>query len=725
MSSVLDPFIAHGFEETGRTATQVIGTCPFCGKPNKFYVSEVSGLFDCKVCGVQGNQYKFLSLLADQIREQTTGRQYHDLALIRSGIPGKSLRKFRLGWQPEFGRWVIPVQNSRGTVTDLRYWYPPIPGEKRRGVRSTQGCSVGLLGAYALAKAPRGSVVWVCEGEWDAMAWWHQGSTDGEYTVGVPGAGTFKDAWLDLFRGMDVRLLYDHDAPDKNGRIAGADGAKRAATMLYRVAGRVQVLGWMEDDTLGQDVRDVVGRLGGPGAREYVEERLTEFLPEDATARKPEAVEKTLVSDFTEVLVVYRKWLSMTVEMVDALKVAFAVVFASALTGDPVWLYLVGPPGCGKTVLLMSMQGSDRCCFTSTMSPHSLVSGFRSERDPSLLPKWNGKCSVLKDFTEVLAKHPQAKEDIYGTLRGAFDGHVVHTFGNGTTREYWVRFSMIAGVTPAIHGDRMAMMGERFLKYEMMRGNDWSADAQVTQAISNLIRPEDMQKDLQAVAGGFLSREVPSPLPDIPERYVDRMVALSQLIAALRANVDRPEFQSDGPLRYRPTREVGTRLATQLLRLGQMLCVVDGEPSLGEEQWRVLVKTAKDTAIGFHLDLVEALITGPKQRKDLSQALTLPESSLGRVLEDLLILGVVGKSMNDSPQQAGRPAYLWGLRDWVRDLWVRAFTKEGETENGKVHLVGKVRVRTAASRSLSPDHVAGVPCTPKAPTVRRGRDRRM
>lgn len=41
---------------------QWVATCPQCGKKDHFYMNAVTGMFDCKRCGISGNFYKFTSI---------------------------------------------------------------------------------------------------------------------------------------------------------------------------------------------------------------------------------------------------------------------------------------------------------------------------------------------------------------------------------------------------------------------------------------------------------------------------------------------------------------------------------------------------------------------------------------------------------------------------------------------------------------------------------------
>lgn len=253
---------------------------------------------------------------------------------------------------------------------------------------------------------------------------------------------------------------------------------------------------------------------------------------------------------------------------------------------------------------------------------------------------------------------------------------------------------MICGVTPAIHGDRQAMLGERFLKYELFRGSDWTADSEIRAAIGSIGRETNIELELMELAGKFLARPLtPEDLPRVPNWVVERMVGLCQLIAALRANVER-EPGADARLKYRPQREVGTRLAKQLVKLGQALAFVSGKNAIDGEEYSIMERVARDTATGFHLEIIEALIDsdGEAVRKEIADITGLPDTTLGRALDDLAALSVIHKIKPDAGQtrdaqrrtgMVGRPAILWRVSGWVQRLWERSQFGKGVVEELK------------------------------------------
>ena len=690
-SDKLGPYTTHGFVQLGQTGDQVYGDCIFCGASMKFYISTITGMHDCKVCGKEGNSISWLRSIMEHYQKMTKRKHYRRLSRLRK-IPPLVFKRWGLAWDGE--QWLLPCLTKNGMVRDIRRW----SGNR---VQSTKGCKTQLFGAHNIPQK-RGSI-FLCEGEWDAMIldWllrqYPAITSSGEEwcVVAVPGASIFKSEWVDFFEGHEVCLCYDSDG-------AGRKGLIKAMRKLHTHASEIHMIEWPEALDDGFDVRDFILMESERGSEpENILEKLkrlvtrAHYTTSDGLSVVTDkgsddltegiAVGSNSVS-FREVLNVFGQHVAMTQDMEDALKISCAVGFANEIPGTPLWMYIVGPSGCGKTLALLALRGSNRCRFVSSFSPKSLVSGFRDAgADPSLLPKWDKTCVVLKDFTEILAMRMNDKDDVYSVLRGAYDGEVQRGFGNGLNRHYKdLSFSMLAGVTPAIHGEKNASLGERFLKFEMFPsrgkgGNLSSHDAEILRAISNVHKEVEMQHALEDVVGRFLAREVPEELPIIPKWMVKRIVGLAKLTGLLRANVDR-DGRNDHLWRYRPRSEVATRLGKQLAKLTSLLMFAL-EKDCDEKIYRLIRRVAFSTTIGLNLETFEVLmrVGGQASLNDLIIETQLPRTTLRRTLEDLQAVGAIIKLRSEfgrGPEEIhrkksfGRKETFWTVPDQLKKLYI-------------------------------------------------------
>lgn len=653
---------------------QYQGDCVFCGKQDHFYTDKKEGMWDCKVCLRKGNHITFLEQLLDAAKEETTDEDWKKLEDSR-GIPRQHMVRRELAWAG--GRWLVPVRADTGRVRDLRVY-------DFKQLIATAGCKVQLWGADRLAKSKSGAKVWLCEGEWDglAMEWLlyrcnQRVHEDGRtIVVAVPGAGTFKEEWFKLFAGKDVISLFDNDE-------AGDKGAEKVFEKLSGIAKSMRFVHWPRSEKLGYDTRDYVrASLTTSADPKQVLDALEALCcPMPRTVKEDSKREKNAVGhvetiDFYELKQVFSSKIKMSIDMVDCLKIMMAVCLSNDVPGDPLWAYLVGPPGIGKTLLLSSLSETGRCLLRSTVTPASLVSGWKGEgdKDPSLIPKLKGLTFVAKDFTEILTMPQIAQDEVFSTLRGAYDGVVQKPFGNGVTREYKdCRFSMLAGVTHAIHACRNASLGERFLKFQYKKMEAEQAEAAVIAAIASIGQEVEMEKSLCDAASAFLARKVDAKtLPAIPKEFADRLLALVQLIAFLRAQVERDPRTND--VRYRPEPEAGTRLAKQLSKLAKMIALVEDKVEVDAEVYALVERVAYDTAHGFHLDVVDAMMRmgGEGTRDVMRKEADVSASTIGRYVDDLAILRIIVDTGKKTNPESGRPAVIYRITDKIAGLWARA-----------------------------------------------------
>lgn len=714
--SALKPFVWHGLHYEPVDQNQVVGDCMFCGKPRKFYANPHTGQWDCKGgnCLMEGNVYDFLEAWVERCYEQTIDRDWQKLAKSR-GLPVAVFKAAGLGWDGT--RWLIPIRNDKGTVQDVRCWrYPKADGTKRP-IQATAGCKVMLWGIEELANPRKKDwPVWICEGEWDGMALRMLFRKVGykAIVVAVPGANTFKSEWVNWFNGRRVVLAFDNDAAGDKGMakvgygLRDAGGNLKRPGMLAANAKSLDYIRWTPSLPDGWDMRDQIIKAEDLPAAWSLVQKMTAKAPRfaalPAAAEKPgeapkgaENVSKAILRvakrgakarlpAFDTLVKEYRRWLDLSTDAVGALKLGLGVVLSNHLEGDnPLWVFVVGPPGSGKTSMVSPFAAHEGCVFRSNLGPKELVSGYPGNPDPSLLPLLFGKTLILKDMTELLGMPPTVQEEVFSTLRGAYDGHVSRSYGNGVKREYTGRFSMIAGVTNKIHGQSRANLGERYLKYQLLpQKKDYDPTAVIDAAIANIGRESIMLEALGDVTNSFLDRAIDH---DRCKRYISkdqqaRINALAQIIALLRGQVERKEY-GDNDVLYRPQGEVGSRLGVQLFKTAMVVAEVSGAGKLLPADFALVERIAFDTAIGWHLDVIQAMMEQKHEdlsSKDIAAAANLPSTNTNRKIDDLVMLGCLQKRM-DAAAAEHMPRLFYRVSKRIRTLW--SIAKVGQHDHFK------------------------------------------
>lgn len=654
------PFTFHGID-LGGGGSQFKGDCFLCGKENHFYVSPKTGQWDCKSCGEKGNVATFLRLLHESLLEETTDKDYRELAKLRPGIPSKTFRRYQVAINDITDSWIIPVWNAKGKLANLRSWDP------KKGLNySTPTCTNHL---YLIHKLKPEGPIYIAEGEWDAMALEHL-FRQVEYTAGsvlaVPGASTFKEDWCRFFPGRDVYLLYDHDE-------AGANGIKRAVKVLtsskLNRPKSMYMLRWPESLPEKYDVRDFVRDHKGryKEAWLHMQER---FIPVEETPVS--SSERFVRNTFQEVLKDFEDEIHVTESFRVSLAVCLAASFAVRLPGDPLWLFLVGPPGSGKTLLLNAFGNSEYTESVSKITPRTLVSGWKSAdgSDASFLPQLDGRILVIKDYTAIKSMPSSEQEELYGVLRDAFDGSLKNIYGNKEVREFHdFTFGIIAGVTDVIHGDQRATLGERFLKVELL-DDDHDPHDQIMSAMQGIFEKPVFAEKLRKSVLGYLDKKVDlENLPRIPPEMELRIASLAEMVGHLRAMVHRTRERD---LQYRPRAEIGSRVAVQLKKMGICLCLVFDLEEANEKVYRYLYKLAMDTARGFNTDICSYLYDNENATTpDIQNSLNLSKGTVTKRLNDLLELKML-TSQPSKNGKVGKPVNKWKLSDRMMKHWKTA-----------------------------------------------------
>lgn len=649
------------------------GNCPFCGSLKKFSVNGEDGRYRCWKCGETGNLYTFLKRIYEEGKENTSSEDYKALKKLKPGLMWTVLKSLGYVLNPLTNRWSIPVFSRDGkSLLGLRYWCPVEKGH----VSATYSTKAHFLGLDRLN--PTGPI-FIAEGDWDypALHWLLE---EGQYpkpwsVLGKPGAGVFPLDDLD-WGGREVYLCDDND-------LAGRQGLTIAGNKLTNSKSppkSIKVVKWLKDLPEGYDLRDFcrdnakTPKAGLQSLLNLCEDFATSGVKTIKRIRR-ESIEE-VIEDFREAKILVDQ------SFADTLAICLATAFSVRIPGDPIWLLVVAPPSSGKTTLLESFLGTDQYCKAiSKFTSQTLISGLRGPdgRDLSLLPELNGLVVVIKDYTTIKRLPATTQEELYGILRDIYDGHTCVIYGNGQRREFEnINFSIIAGVTDIIHGDSRATLGERFLKVNLL-GEHFDQEGLIRAAIRGNEDKASRTEAIQRSVLGFLDRSITQEdLPDLSGYHETRLAALAQIVAALRATVERGR---EGIL-YRPRAEIGGRLAVQLTRLAKCLCFVFRKETIDSEVFRLVQKVALDSATEFNLEVVQVLANSkvPLTADTIGEKLSLAGRTVRYKLDDLLELRVVTHDRSSNNRGIGRNVRLWSLSDRMRHLWDTAFMNSKEAK---------------------------------------------
>jgi ribosomal protein L37AE/L43A len=638
-----------GFREnqTKSTAKEVVGNCPFCQKEDHFSFDRQSGAWHCKRCGRGGGYQKFVDEVV-RVSQENFGKYADNLSSDR-GIKSDTLKKIgRFGYFPSASKYVLPVygEDAKSIVSLKTY-----DGQ----MMVAAGQKVEMYGLWWLSECHEADTIYICEGEWDTLvmreALQEVGRWGKETVIGVPSATSFKTSILPYFLGKKAILLYDNDE-------AGNRGCDKAAGLLVGAAHDIFSIVWPSDKEKGYDIRDL-----------YRDHKRSPHLLLDKIAKliKPKRAIKQAVGaammintnaavssgehvPVEQVYDVFKKWLHLPPASLSVVDVVFGTVFASKFQGEPLWMFIVAPPGGTKTEPIMALSGGPGIVTLSSLTPATLVSGMNlGGADPSLLPQLDGRVLVIKDFTNVLTLNPLAREEIFGTLRDAYDGEYAKVFGNGVVRRYRSRFGMIAAVTPVIEHyiDDHVTLGERFLRWENNIDDDIRYRREfIKRANANSGVEDKMRKELGELARKVISKKIdPKNQPTIPTSQMTVIEDLAQIVAILRGAVRRDRYSKE--ITHKPFLELGTRLSKQFLKVAIGIASFHGNEIVTEHELEIIRHVAKSTIPARTVQVFSTLM-GDRHglsATDVAKVIGLPAATCMTVLENLIQLGAVERNI--------------------------------------------------------------------------------
>lgn len=689
-------FKSHGIQKSGEIGNQIYGTCIFCDKEDKFYFNKDNGLWDCKVCGKKGNYYQFLEQVCELNQSFLSDEALRDLSKDRS-LPVSALEDIELGISYNH-KFTFPIRSEDGKIKDLRHYSL---GKRLMG---SPMCKTGLWNIEKIKNS--NGPIYICEGEWDGIAlnWLMKKLNKKGLAIAVPGANTFKREWVSLFEDKNVICLYDHDE-------AGENGQRVLKERLTGTAKSIKYVHWSESLPQGYDLRDFISSIAYklkkpktcwlkiekmlmPGPVPKTPEEAKEL---DKAIKNKENVPTLKIKKIEEVYSAIKKWLFL--DSTDAIQVSIATMLSNKLPGDPLWVFLVAPPGGAKTEIISTLSKSDDSYFTSSLTPHALISGaaWNNGNDPSLIPKLDGKVLIIKDFTTILAKRDQEKDEIFGILRDAYDGSCSKVFGTGQKRSYESRFTILSAVTPKIYemDHTHQSLGERFLKFPMGNNLGHVSESEIIdRAIGNLTKEKAMRSEMSDYVASFIHYKLQEiekgKIPTIPYEIKMKLIALAQYGARMRGIVSRDKFRPE-IITAVPSTEVGSRLGKQLAKLAISLAIVNGRKEVGEADYNL----CKQMMLGTITQKVERLVrvmymelpypgNTVKTRK-ISEGTRFSQTTCSRLLGDLDLLEIV-----DRKGRANK--YEWDLSKYIRNLIFKADLYRTKEELHRNSLAPNIKV---------------------------------
>jgi hypothetical protein len=253
-----------------------------------------------------------------------------------------------------------------------------------------------------------------------------------------------------------------------------------------------------------------------------------------------------------------------------------AAVSKTLIGEEPLWLFLIGASGGGKTeaIRLPDPVVDQR---VDELTRAGLLSRDKKGKRVGLLTKIPRHALVtISDFSTVatMGDH-EARARMYGMLRVVYDGSVYRSIGgevgsDGDELEWDGHLTLIAGATPALdsHTSVEAALGERWLTIRLPESSAARARHRARFVADRGEIPQ-LRETAQQLARDLVL-EARGRIPaNLDTAHVDRLVDLATFVSHARTGV---QFEGQGKYRVVigvPTPEEPTRLVGQLQRFAR------------------------------------------------------------------------------------------------------------------------------------------------------------
>ncbi len=355
----------------------------------------------------------------------------------------------------------------------------------------------------------------------------------------------------------------------------------------------------------------------------------------------------------------FKKWLYL--EDTNFIDVVLATAISEKEKGEPLWLFLIAPPGSTKTETIRSFAG-DWFYTIDDLTSHTFISGLtfgkKDKMNRDLLPLLDKKVLLIKDFTVVLEKNKDERKDILGQLRGIYDGYFEKKFGTKEAKiSYNSRFGIIAGVTPVV--DRywkvMQQLGERFLKYRIKLDRIKATST----AYDNSGKEIQMRKGMQEIVKKFInSLDFSREIKFSDEKYKQTLIRLAEFVAIIRT----PVSGGDEEFEYIPEPELSTRLVKQLKKLAICLARVHKKEEVGNEEIEIIRQVCLDTSPPDRLMVLNEIRNGLiPDAEMIADAIGLTTGKTRLILANLTRLGLI--KLEKSALEKGGVSYGYCLNN--------------------------------------------------------------
>jgi hypothetical protein len=359
---------------------------------------------------------------------------------------------------------------------------------------------------------------------------------------------------------------------------------------------------------------------------------------------QPEIKSESPKCSLEEAHAVFFKWLGKEYDL-DVLDAMLATIASERLTGDPLWLLIIGGPGATKTETVSAAMGAGAHVTSTIASEGALLSGTSAKNKSAnatggLLRKIGGRgVLVIKDVTSIISADRNVRSQVLAAIREIYDGRWDRNIGSdgGRTLTWTGRISVIGAVTTAWDSAHsvVASMGDRFVNIRIDSEKQNIRKASGLQSIRNTGSEVTMRKELADAVGGVIAGANTDDMPLTEEENL-KLLDAANIVTMARTAVEH-DYKGDVIDSHAP--EMPTRFVKQLAQM------VRGGVAIGmtrDRAMRLAIRCAKDSIPPLRIEILLDIAQNPgSQVSHVRKRINKPWTTIRRELQGLHMLGML------------------------------------------------------------------------------------
>jgi hypothetical protein len=343
----------------------------------------------------------------------------------------------------------------------------------------------------------------------------------------------------------------------------------------------------------------------------------------------------------------------------DLVEVVLSVYISKEIEKrNPIWIMLVGNPSSNKTQLVTLLVKAIDTVMIDVLTTNPFISGLsKKEKPQDLLPKLNGKCFIVKDYTSFFGRSEETVKQLISDLVSIYDGSFAKHSGARGTISYQSTFSHIGCVTPMGLSQRQHYMNQVGARFLTVRVAELTEEQRAE--CFDVAWSEDLKERIAAAseaASGYVTtlcegiRQYGIHLAPVDAKIRTQLNLLAELVARARGEVRTrtQKFETeDGEIKtFEEVEEIQKeepfRALHQLKALCRSLAILRGKEEVTQREFLTVKRVALSSMPVQRAEALAAFQSELKfTAKEGSDILDKNYKTVKRHLDQLVHLGVL------------------------------------------------------------------------------------